>query len=101
MISAVYSGHESTSQTNKDILFQVLECSWHELLIKVKEAEDLDNVIAAHETFLDTIINRCLLDEQSTVGCTEFWFRFLLFYPNTVKWNIFASPNFRDLASKT
>ena len=48
-------------------VFQVLECSWHELLIKVKEAEDLDNVIAAHETFLDTIINRCLLDEQSTV----------------------------------
>ena len=46
----------------------MLECSWHELLIKVKEAEDLDNVIAAHETFLDTIINRCLLDEQSTVS---------------------------------
>ena len=35
------------------LCFQVLECPWHELLIKVKEAEDLDNVIAAHETFLD------------------------------------------------
>ncbi|WAR28061.1 GCP3-like protein [Mya arenaria] len=44
---------------------QVLECSWHELLGKVREAEDLDCVIAAHQVFLDTVITRCLLDEQS------------------------------------
>ncbi|KAL4219924.1 Gamma-tubulin complex component 3 [Mactra antiquata] len=52
-------------QTQYYISFEVLECSWHELLNKVKEAEDLDCVIAAHETFLDTVITRCLLDEQS------------------------------------
>ncbi|XP_060553963.1 gamma-tubulin complex component 3 homolog [Ruditapes philippinarum] len=52
-------------QTQYYISFEVLECSWHELLSKVREAEDLDCVIAAHETFLDTIITRCLLDEQS------------------------------------
>ena len=49
-------------------LFQVLECSWDELLTKVKEAEDLDYIIAAHQMFLDTITARCLLDEQSRVG---------------------------------
>lgn len=52
-------------QTQYYISFEVLECSWHELLNKVHEAEDLDCVIAAHETFLDTILTRCLLDEQS------------------------------------
>ncbi|XP_021351512.1 gamma-tubulin complex component 3-like [Mizuhopecten yessoensis] len=47
------------------INFEVLECSWDELLTKVSEAEDLDYIIAAHQVFLDTIISRCLLDEQS------------------------------------
>lgn len=47
------------------INFEVLECSWDELLTKVKEAEDFDNVIAAHQVFLNTVISRCLLDEQS------------------------------------
>lgn len=47
---------------------KVLECSWDELLTKVKEAEDFDNVIAAHQVFLNTVISRCLLDEQSRVG---------------------------------
>lgn len=49
-------------------IIKVLECSWDELLTKVKEAEDFDNVIAAHQVFLNTVISRCLLDEQSRVG---------------------------------
>ena len=49
-------------------ILQVLECSWDELLTKVKEAEDFDNIIAAHQVFLNTVISRCLLDEQSRVG---------------------------------
>jgi gamma-tubulin complex component 3 len=48
-------------------IVQVLECSWDELLTKVKEAEDLDYIIAAHQVFLDNITARCLLDEQSRV----------------------------------
>ncbi|XP_053403084.1 gamma-tubulin complex component 3-like [Mercenaria mercenaria] len=59
-------------QTQYYISFEVLECSWHELLSKVREAEDLDCVIAAHETFLDTIITRCLLDEQSRSETGEY-----------------------------
>ncbi|KAL3847372.1 hypothetical protein ACJMK2_018287 [Sinanodonta woodiana] len=52
-------------QTQYYISFEVLECSWDELLTKVTEAEDLDHIISAHQTFLDTVIARCLLDEQS------------------------------------
>ncbi|KAK2147394.1 hypothetical protein LSH36_555g02025 [Paralvinella palmiformis] len=47
------------------INFEVLECSWDELLNKMNDAEDLDCVIAAHQVFLDTISTRCLLDKQS------------------------------------
>ncbi|KAJ8309894.1 hypothetical protein KUTeg_011759 [Tegillarca granosa] len=36
------------------INFEVLECSWDELVTKVKEAEDLDYIIAAHQVFLDS-----------------------------------------------
>lgn len=44
-----------------------MECSWDELLHRVKDAEDLDQIIAAHQEFLDTITNRSLLDPQSKV----------------------------------
>ncbi|KAM9835770.1 gamma-tubulin complex component 3 isoform 2-T2 [Aulostomus maculatus] len=47
------------------ITFEVLECSWDELWKKVQQAQDLDHIIAAHEVFLDTIISRCLLDNNS------------------------------------
>lgn len=46
---------------------QVLECSWDELWNKVQKAQDLDHIIAAHEVFLDTIISRCLLDNNTRV----------------------------------
>lgn len=46
---------------------QVLECSWDELWSKVRQAQDLDHIIAAHDVFLDTIISRCLLDNNSRV----------------------------------
>lgn len=48
------------------IVLKVLECSWESLLLKVKEAKDLDHVIAAHQEFLDTITCRCLLDVDSS-----------------------------------
>eukprot|EP00795_Rhopilema_esculentum_P016861 gene16861-8336_t len=47
------------------ITFEVLECCWEELLRNVKEATDLDHVIAAHETFLDQVMTRSLLDNES------------------------------------
>lgn len=50
------------------LIFQVLECLWDELLTKVKEAKDLDYIIAAHEVFLNAINVRCLLDKDSMVS---------------------------------
>ncbi|KAJ8351983.1 hypothetical protein SKAU_G00234590 [Synaphobranchus kaupii] len=47
------------------ITFEVLECSWDELWNKVQHAQDLDHIIAAHEVFLNTIITRCLLDNNN------------------------------------
>ncbi|XP_069020151.1 gamma-tubulin complex component 3 homolog isoform X1 [Embiotoca jacksoni] len=47
------------------ITFEVLECSWDELWNKVQQAQDLDHIIAAHDVFLDSIISRCLLDNNS------------------------------------
>ncbi|XP_012945175.1 gamma-tubulin complex component 3 homolog [Aplysia californica] len=48
------------------INFEVLECTWDELLTKVHEAKDLDYIIAAHQVFLDTVLGRCLLNDKST-----------------------------------
>lgn len=45
----------------------MLECSWDELWNQVRQARDLDHIIAAHEGFLDTIVSRCLLDAGSRV----------------------------------
>ncbi|XP_070173338.1 gamma-tubulin complex component 3-like isoform X2 [Littorina saxatilis] len=53
------------------INFEVLECSWDELLHKVQEAADLDHLIAAHQVFLDTVLCRCLLDEKSREILTQ------------------------------
>lgn len=45
----------------------MLECSWDELLRKVKEASDLDEIITAHQEFLGAVTNKALLDIQSHV----------------------------------
>ena len=51
---------------------QVLECCWADLKKQVAEASDLDHIIAAHETFLDQVLNRCLLDAESRVSKVSF-----------------------------
>ena len=43
----------------------MLECSWAGLLAKVEGAGDLDQVIQAHEHFLDHVTRQCLLDSTS------------------------------------
>ncbi|CAL1283557.1 unnamed protein product [Larinioides sclopetarius] len=44
--------------------FEVMECCWADLLLKIASAKDLDQVIAAHESFLDTLVTRSLLDVE-------------------------------------
>lgn len=53
------------------ITFEVLECCWADLKKQVAEASDLDHIIAAHETFLDQVLNRCLLDAESRPMLTQ------------------------------
>lgn len=53
-------------QTQYYFLFEVLECSWAEMLHKVNQAECLDDVINAHTKFLTSVQNGVLLDSAST-----------------------------------
>nr|XP_054771270.1 gamma-tubulin complex component 3 homolog [Lytechinus pictus]XP_054771271.1 gamma-tubulin complex component 3 homolog [Lytechinus pictus] len=53
------------------INFEVMACSWDEMWKDVTEAEDLDKIIAAHEIFLDTILRRALLDDESRPLLTQ------------------------------
>ena len=45
--------------------FEVMECSWDELMKRLKTAENLDEVIDAHNDFLDSVVRRALLGESS------------------------------------
>lgn len=45
--------------------FEVMECCWADLLLKISSAQDLDEVINGHEDFIDTLLTRALLDEES------------------------------------
>ncbi|EEB10884.1 gamma-tubulin complex component, putative [Pediculus humanus corporis] len=42
-------------QTQYYFLFEVLECSWNELLDEINESENLDEVISAHQRFLTNV----------------------------------------------
>ena len=44
-----------------------MECSWAGLVRKVSAAKDLDQVISAHDKFLEQITAQCLLDQESQV----------------------------------
>ena len=46
-----------------------MECCWAGLVKKVEVAEDLDQVIDAHDSFLEQITTQCLLDTDSQVQC--------------------------------
>lgn len=52
-------------QTQYYFLFEVIECSWAELLRRVNQASCLDSVIAAHTTFLASVKTGVLLDAAS------------------------------------
>ena len=44
-----------------------MECNWDSLLKKVRAAQDLDQIISAHDTFLQQITSQSLLDEDGQV----------------------------------
>ncbi|GAB1605290.1 gamma-tubulin complex component 3 homolog [Argonauta hians] len=47
------------------INFEVLECSWDKLVTEVKKSKDLNDIINAHDLFLEEITTGCLLDKHS------------------------------------
>jgi len=47
------------------IMFEVLESSWSDFIQKVKEAQDLDELISAHTTYLAQIINNTFLSQET------------------------------------
>ena len=47
---------------------KVMECNWDSLLKKVREAEDLDQIISAHDTFLQQITSHSLLNTDGQVN---------------------------------
>lgn len=55
-------------QTQYYFLFEVLECSWAEMLQRVNQAECLDEIINAHTTFLNSVQNGVLLDSPNEVS---------------------------------
>ncbi|XP_057872402.1 gamma-tubulin complex component 3 [Cryptomeria japonica] len=51
------------------IMFEVLEYSWVDFLDEMEQARDLDELIAAHEKYLDSILEKSLLGERSHQLC--------------------------------
>ncbi|KAL0383780.1 UNVERIFIED_CONTAM: Gamma-tubulin complex component 3 [Sesamum calycinum] len=47
------------------IMFEVLEVSWSNLVKELEAAKDLDDLLAAHEKYLYSIIEKSLLGERS------------------------------------
>ncbi|XP_055616916.1 gamma-tubulin complex component 3 [Toxorhynchites rutilus septentrionalis] len=54
-----------TCQMQYYILFEVIECSWVQLMPRVKQAKALDDILEAHQLFLDEIRIGIFLDESS------------------------------------
>ncbi|XP_077240997.1 spindle pole body component 98 [Tasmannia lanceolata] len=51
------------------IMFEVLEISWSYFLDEMEAAKDLDDLLAAHEKYLNSIVEKSLLGETSQHLC--------------------------------
>ncbi|XP_041027846.1 gamma-tubulin complex component 3 [Juglans microcarpa x Juglans regia] len=58
------------------IMFEVLEVSWSNFSSELEVAKDLDDLLAAHEKYLHSIVEKSLLGERSQTLCKSL---FLLF----------------------
>ncbi|KAK1312967.1 hypothetical protein QJS10_CPA06g02256 [Acorus calamus] len=47
------------------IMFEVLEVSWSRFLDEMETAKDLDDLLSAHDKYLDSIVEKSLLGERS------------------------------------
>jgi len=57
--------HNFISNFQYYVMFEVLETSWVNLQEKFDEHSDLDEIIAAHDVFLDAVVQKALLGTKS------------------------------------
>ena len=57
--------HSFISNFQYYVMFEVLETSWAELEEKFAKHSDLDEIIAAHDVFLDAVVQKALLGSKS------------------------------------
>ena len=57
--------HSFVSNFQYYVMFEVLEVSWAELQKKFAKHSDLDEIIAAHDLFLDSVVQKALLGSKS------------------------------------
>ena len=57
--------HSFISNFQYYVMFEVLETSWVELEEKFAKHSDLDEIIAAHDVFLDAVVQKALLGSKS------------------------------------
>ncbi|GFY99834.1 spindle pole body component 98 [Actinidia rufa] len=58
------------------IMFEVLEVSWSTFVNEMEAAKDFDDLLAAHETYLHSIIEKSLLGERSQTLCNTLFVLF-------------------------
>lgn len=54
--------------SNEKIVLQVIECSWDTFAKQLLQATSLDDIIVAHNHFVDSVRHGTLLDEKSQVN---------------------------------
>jgi gamma-tubulin complex component 3 len=53
--------HHFITNLHNYMMFEVLECAWSELVEEISEAKDLEELITAHGTYLDKIVDMALM----------------------------------------
>jgi len=57
------------------IMFQVIETAWNELVADFRQASDLEQLLLAHEKYLQQIVDKALMGGPNAKVCTFFSFR--------------------------
>lgn len=57
---------------NDKLILKVIECSWDTFAKQLLQASSLDDIISAHNHFLDSVRHGTLLDEKSQVSIRSY-----------------------------
>lgn len=59
--------HHFVQNLHNYMMFEVLECAWKDLVDEISESKDLEELIRAHENYLEQIVDKALMGDQSVV----------------------------------